>query len=55
MGGKLPLNVFADLHNKNLRIFACKNRKILSQKREASMFAHHSRGSKSDFLDFKRL
>ena len=34
-GTKKLLNVFADLHKKNPRIFACENRRILTQKREA--------------------
>ena len=47
IGGGLPLDVFADLHKKNLRIFACENRKIITQKRKASMFAPYLRGSAS--------
>ena len=48
---RLPLNVFADLHKKKSRIFACENRRFLSKKREASMSVNRSCGSKSDFLE----
>ena len=50
-GRRLPLDVFADLHEKNPRIFACENRRILTQKRKASMSADGSCGSLSDFYE----
>ena len=49
-GCGLPLDVFADLHEKNSRIFACENRSILTQKRKASMFVPSASGSPSDFF-----
>ena len=37
MGYELPLEFLAFSHKKNLRIFACKNRKILTQKKESEL------------------
>ena len=48
-GNGLPMNVFADLHQKKTRIFARENRSLLTQKREASMSVPQTRGSHSDF------